>query len=49
MVDLNLEGFADLSGGRNTCLKRVDEAGDASDGNPAKGSKVCLGLYCLLF
>lgn len=32
--------FVDLSGGRNTCLKRVDEPGDESDGNPAKGSKV---------
>lgn len=32
--------FVDLSNGRETCLKRVDEAGLHSDGNPAKGSKV---------
>lgn len=37
---LGLEGFADLSDGRNTCLKRVDQPGDESEGNPAKGSKV---------
>lgn len=33
--------FEDLSGGRGSCLKRVDEAGLENDGNPSKGSKVC--------
>ena len=37
---VNTGKFVDLSGGRNTCLKRVDKLGDESDGNPAKGSKV---------
>lgn len=32
--------FVDLSGGRNTCLKRIDYPGDKSEGNPPKGSKV---------
>lgn len=32
--------FADLSGGRGSCLKRVDEDGFENDGNPPKGSKV---------
>lgn len=32
--------FVDLSEGRNACLKRVDDVGVESDGNPAKGSKV---------
>ncbi|CAM9882373.1 unnamed protein product [Ectocarpus fasciculatus] len=32
--------FADLSGGRGSCLKRVDEDGLESDGNPPKGSKI---------
>lgn len=32
--------FVDLSNGRDSCLKRVDEAGFESDGNPPKGSKV---------
>lgn len=40
--------FVDLSGGRNSCLKRVDEAGLESDGNPPKGSKVCIYVRRLL-
>lgn len=32
--------FVDLSNGRDSCLKRVDEPGLESDGNPPKGSKV---------
>ncbi|CAB1113521.1 unnamed protein product [Ectocarpus sp. CCAP 1310/34] len=32
--------FADLSGGRGSCLKRVDEDGFETDGNPPKGSKI---------
>lgn len=32
--------FVDMSDGRNSCLKRVEEPGLESDGNPAKGSKV---------
>lgn len=32
--------FVDLSGGRSSCLKRVDEAGLDGEGKPAKGSKV---------
>lgn len=34
--------FEDLSGGRHSCLKRVDEAGLENEGNPSKGSKVGL-------
>lgn len=48
---VNTGQFVDLSGGRNTCLKRVDKPGDESDGNPAKGSKVCIdqqgGAHCV--
>ncbi len=32
--------FVDLSGGRHSCLKRVDEAGLEMEGNPPQGSKV---------
>lgn len=32
--------FVDLSGGRRSCLKRVDEAGLEREGNPPQGSKV---------
>lgn len=32
--------FVDLSGGRHSCLKRVDEAGLEEEGNPPQGSKV---------
>lgn len=48
---VNTGKFVDLSGGRNTCLKRVDKLGDESDGNPAKGSKVhkyTHGEFCVL-
>lgn len=34
--------FTDLSGGRGSCLKRVEEDGFETDGNPPKGSKVVL-------
>ncbi|CAN0261863.1 unnamed protein product, partial [Ectocarpus sp. 4 AP-2014] len=32
--------FADLSGGRGSCLKRVDKDGFETDGDPPKGSKI---------
>lgn len=38
--DLDLEQFEDLSGGRSTCLKKIEEPGDESAGNPSTGSKV---------
>ena len=41
--------FIDLSDGRSSCLKRVDDAGLGSEGNPAKGSKVDHTLMILLY
>lgn len=38
--DLDLEQFEDLSGGRSTCLKKVEVPGDEDCGNPTTGSKV---------
>lgn len=34
------ENFIDLSKGRNACLKKVEQPGDPTQGNPPKGSKV---------